>query len=445
MDFKLPTRKVDDDDLLEGVKRRKILTFAKSTEEQPQDATPVSGVRRLNLADAVGGMDTGIDEEQRAREEAIVAATPNTAGNKETITVVSAEQPVSIRNAEWYFLKDGRHTGPNTLDDLKELYEMHGSGVEEGTMVWAKGVIGEWMPINQVTELYAYMEENEELKEKERELKAAREKEAKLAKEKKKAKPLEKGPTEWFELKVNTSLYVYNLPQGTTPERLAEFFKKVGVIKIDPITKKPKVKVYKDNDGLVTFMKPESVKLAVDLLDGAVFDEETKHTVNVKPAEFKKKGDVYKPRADLKVYEQEMKKVKKQQEQRLGWTETDADPNARTLVIRNCFRPDDFRNELNLGESLKKSMLSAAGKHGAIDHVKVFPENEEGVITVRFKSFISAQQFLDKLKSFNNRQVSITWWDHKERFGRQEDVTDQGRGFGVAQGGDSDSDDGFTY
>eukprot|EP01064_Diplonema_japonicum_P029509 TRINITY_DN4799_c2_g1_i1.p1 TRINITY_DN4799_c2_g1~~TRINITY_DN4799_c2_g1_i1.p1 ORF type:complete len:451 (+),score=121.96 TRINITY_DN4799_c2_g1_i1:62-1414(+) len=450
MDFSIPTRKVEDDDLmLETTKKRKLMSPRKKQGEQ-EEIAPRTGGRKLNLAGAVGGKDTGIEEQHPGKQANI--APQNTSGNANNVTTVTntTDEPTTMQTAEWYFMKDGRHTGPNTADDLKELYELQGTGVTSETYVWAKGVLGDWMPIQGVTELYEFLEDSEEYKESEARRKEERKEANKQNKLKKKQEKQQRQAkqTEWFELKVNTSVYVHNLPDGTTGEMLAEYFKKVGVIKIDPITKKPKAKVYKDNDGLVTFMKPESVQLAVDLLDGAVFDETTKHTVNVKPAEFKKKGTVFKPREDLQEYQQQMRRVKKQQTEKLGWNESDSDPNARTVVVRNCFSPEDFRTELNLAARLKKTMQTASEKHGPVDSVKVYPEHPDGVIMIRYKSFISAQECLEKFSTFDRKQVSVSMWDHIEKFAREEDVSDKGTGFGTAAGkfdDSSDDDDGFTY
>jgi HIV Tat-specific factor 1 len=76
----------------------------------------------------------------------------------------------------------------------------------------------------------------------------------------------------WYTPKMNTNLYISGLPATITPEILKEFFSRAGVIRIDKFTGLPKIKLYyQDNklkgDALVSYAKPESLTIAVTMLD----------------------------------------------------------------------------------------------------------------------------------------------------------------------------------
>nr|WGM50008.1 HTATSF1 [Diplonema papillatum] len=287
------------------------------------------------------------------------------------------------------------------------------------------------MQIERVPELYSFLEDTEALR-----LGVAKSRQkpappaagepgdasaAKPSKRKRKdaAAAGDKKPTEWFNLKVNTSVYVSELPAGTTAAQLSAFFKKVGVIKRDPLTNTEKVKVYDRGDGLVTFVRPESVDLAVQLLDGALFNEERHARVRVEPAKFEKKGDAYQPRQDLAAYDRQMKKAKKATEsQQLAWKETDADPNARTVAVKNVFHPDEIAEQPTVSNVIKQDMREECAKFGHVENVRVLPNSAEGVVLIRFKSFISAQDCIRKFdgRMYAHQPLKAYMWDHEEQF-----------------------------
>ena len=73
------------------------------------------------------------------------------------------------------------------------------------------------------------------------------------------------------------TVYVDNLPSDTTAEEIYTFFSKAGIIKRDEFTGEFAIKIYENEDGtqkgdaIVTYFKPESLPLALQLLDGADF------------------------------------------------------------------------------------------------------------------------------------------------------------------------------
>lgn len=66
-------------------------------------------------------------------------------------------------------------------------------------------------------------------------------------KDKKKKKKRKAG---WTEAKENPWIYVKGLPEDVTEDELAGHFRKVGILKSDFESKRPKVKVYRDAHGM---------------------------------------------------------------------------------------------------------------------------------------------------------------------------------------------------
>lgn len=67
----------------------------------------------------------------------------------------------------------------------------------------------------------------------------------------KKGKKRKREPPKWFEMNDDKNLHVYvqNIPKDTSDEEFRELMNKVGLIMFDPITRKPKLKLYRDEKG----------------------------------------------------------------------------------------------------------------------------------------------------------------------------------------------------
>lgn len=90
-------------------------------------------------------------------------------------------------------------------------------------------------------------------------------------------KKKQKNEKKQIEQQKSGSIFVENLPSDTTFEEIVQYFSKTGLIKKDEYTGDYKIKLYKDEDGslkgeaLITYFKPESVELAISILDGSDF------------------------------------------------------------------------------------------------------------------------------------------------------------------------------
>lgn len=94
--------------------------------------------------------------------------------------------------------------------------------------------------------------------------------------------------------KQNTAIYVTGIPDDADPDEVYDLFKKCGLIAESPDTNQPRIKLYTDDNGnfkgdaLIStcihklrllmelthgtvFFRPESVALAIDMLDGTDF------------------------------------------------------------------------------------------------------------------------------------------------------------------------------
>ena len=159
----------------------------------------------------------------------------------------------------------------------------------------------------------------------------------------------------WFDIddSKNTTVYVTGLPFDTTDEEFKEVMSKVGLIAFDPILRAPKLKLYRDSngeikgDGRCSYMKLESVELALTILDG--YEIRRGQKLKVEKAVFTQKGDYDPKRKKRKLTREEKKKFQEKQDYLLAWLPPkpkDSRPKfERICVIKNVFLP----KEINVG------------------------------------------------------------------------------------------------
>jgi HIV Tat-specific factor 1 len=122
----------------------------------------------------------------------------------------------------------------------------------------------------------------------------------------------------------NTAVYITNLPLDATAEEVISTFGKCGVIAEEIDSGKPRVKLYVNEDGtskgdaLVVYFRPESVQLAIQMLDDSDFrlgevGENGRMRVKVADASYKKQKEVPKD-IDVRKHARDKEKIKKKTE-----------------------------------------------------------------------------------------------------------------------------------
>ncbi|KAK3807943.1 MAG: hypothetical protein J3R72DRAFT_99007 [Linnemannia gamsii] len=199
-----------------------------------------------------------------------------------------------------------------------------------------------------------------------------------------------------------SSVFVTGLPLDTDLEEVMDVFKKGGVFMEDE-NEQPRIKLYTNSQGqrngeaLVTYLRHESVALAVDLLDDTEYRPGVeKGRIRVQQAQFKEKERTTKTPAGLT--EERKKKVQKKYqklEKKLDWFDDEnlvkADKWNKVCILKHMFTLQELEADPTLLLDLKEDIREECEKCGDVTNVVIYDHHPEGVVSVRFKEKESAE------------------------------------------------------
>jgi HIV Tat-specific factor 1 len=214
---------------------------------------------------------------------------------------------------------------------------------------------------------------------------------------------------------VNTGVFVSNLPMDTTKAELAEAFGKFGIISEDFKTGEKRIKFYHDDEGrfkgevLVIYLNPESVDLAIQMLDDTLLRaapptaELPKSRIKVEPAQFDAHAaakDAATARKALTAEEKKLLQNKTNALKRkladwgepLGGAASKADIIKRKIwdkivIIESMFRPAELQQDAMLEVELKQDIQEECDKLGiGRDITKIVIYNVSAVVMVKFSN-----------------------------------------------------------
>ncbi|KAI1143401.1 hypothetical protein F5Y05DRAFT_151856 [Hypoxylon sp. FL0543] len=283
----------------------------------------------------------------------------------------------------------------------------------------------------------------------------------------------------------NTAIYVTGLPLDATVDEVHEVFsRKCGVIAEEIDSGRPRIKLYTDDkgnfkgDALVVFFKPQSVDMAIMLLDDTDFrltpsglssgrmrvqaaDSSYKKThyergeaeggaeegSNGQPgaAEEEKSNHITgagKPRDKAREQDKQkiIKRTQKLSAKLADWD--DDDPYGgqletgarrdRVVVLRHMFTLKELEEDPAAMLEIKEDIREECSKLGPVTNVVLYDLEEEGIASVKFKTPEAAEACVNLMdgRAFDGRTVRATIATGRERY----------RKSGKKQGEDVDDD-----
>ncbi len=252
----------------------------------------------------------------------------------------------------------------------------------------------------------------------------------------------------------NSSVYVTGLPKEISIEDVVIFFEKCGQIKLDNVTAIPKVKFYLDDqnqprgDALITYFREPSVELAMTLLDETEIKPGFK--IKIEPAKFEKEKEKEKktgPQIHTKTKKKKVKPVVDQARMlQWGLTQERFEDKPKIVVLKHMFHPDDFTTDPLLKQELRDDIQQECNKFGVVERVRVFEDNPDGVVEVRFIEHTAAEECIEKLNGryFGGRSVKAEMWDMHTNYNVKEtaeEIEQRHNRFGkMLEQGDKDDD-----
>ncbi|KAF1364772.1 hypothetical protein EJ07DRAFT_98167 [Lizonia empirigonia] len=237
----------------------------------------------------------------------------------------------------------------------------------------------------------------------------------------------------------NRAIYVSNLPRDTNETEIEEEFKKYGIIDQGADGNK-RIKMYKDEEGnfngdcLIVYFKKDSVELAIRMMDDYYFriEDQSQGMIRVKEADFSykkhKDGDEIASkltRKDKKASERNRAELNRKLAE---WSDNEEEvaeafaPKknkwAKVCILRYAFTLAELDEDDAAILEIKEDMREEAETFGEVTNVTLYDKEQDGIMTVRFKEFESAEKFKEAIhgRHFGGRKLEVILAEDKPRF-----------------------------
>lgn len=218
---------------------------------------------------------------------------------------------------------------------------------------------------------------------------------------------------------VNTSVYVTGVPTDASEAELAAHFAKCGILLPSPESGKPRIKLYRDDQGqlkgdaLVTYALEPSVENAVAILDGAPL-RGSEAILQVQRASFdRKEGEQEEKRQRVEGNEKKGRPAFRSRDfvaEALSWAEEGQEESrgSRIVILKNVFDPNDTDYDI-----LREDMQDGCEACGVVEKITIFERNAEGAVAVKFRTLESCIKCIELMNGrwYDRRKLTAEFYD----------------------------------
>lgn len=245
------------------------------------------------------------------------------------------------------------------------------------------------------------------------------------------------------------------LPLDATVSEVHDLFsRKGGVIAEEIDSGAPRIKLYADSagnfkgDALVVFFKPQSVEMAIMLLDDTDFRITSSGTsegrIHVQAAdssykkvqheqdgaEDDKAGAGDKRQKNNRDRQKIIKKTQKLDAKLADWDDDDPYPVRgeaasrwdKTVILRHMFTLQELEEDPAALLEIKEDIRDECSKLGTVTNVVLFDLEPEGIASIKFQDVASAEACIRLMhgRSFDGRTVDAFFATGQEKFKKSE-------------------------
>ncbi|KAJ5166836.1 nuclear mRNA splicing factor-associated protein [Penicillium canariense] len=208
--------------------------------------------------------------------------------------------------------------------------------------------------------------------------------------------------------RVNTAVWITSLPLDAEFTEIRDVFSRCGMIAEEIDSGNPRIKMYNDESGkfkgeaLVVYFRPESVNLAIQMLDETDFrfgQPGPLGPMKVQAAElsFKSQKEAP-PKSSMRDKRKIMERTQRLNSKLADWDDDEPsalpDTNSRqdkTVILKHMFTLKELEDAAAILD-IKQDIRDECAKVGEVTNVVLYDKEPEGVVSVRFADPAAARQ-----------------------------------------------------